>query len=235
MYKLYSFLIATPLFLIFTIIIGLLVSVSALLGFQSLPHRYFPMWWGRVCCWLYLLPVHVEGREQLDPKQSYIFVANHQGYLDILLMYGYLGHSFKWMMKEYLKKMPIVGQACMISHQIFVGDSLASIQQAVKNARETLQGGMSMSIFPEGTRTYDGRMIPFKRGAFMLANEIGLPVVPITINGSFRAFSRKARSVTRTPLSLTIHRPITPDYYQHRPTKVFMQEVYDIIALDIRL
>lgn len=233
MYKLYSFLIATPLFFILTIIVGLLVSLTALVGFQSLPHRYIPMWWGRIACWLYLLPVHVEGHERLHPQQSYVFVANHQGYIDILLMYGYLGHSFKWMMKEYLKKMPIVGQACMISRQIFVGDSLASIQQAVKNARNTLHGGMSMSIFPEGTRTYDGKMIPFKRGAFMLANEIGLPIVPITINGSFRAFSRKARSITRTPLSLIIHEPITPDYYQHKSTKVFMQEVYDIIDNDI--
>ncbi len=229
MYKLYSFLIATPLFLIATIIIGLLVSITALFGLKTLPHRILPMCWGRICCWLYLLPVHVEGREQLDTKQSYIFVANHQGYLDILLMYGYLGHSFKWMMKEYLKKMPIVGQACMISRQIFVGDSLASIQQAVKNARKTLQGGMSMSIFPEGTRSYDGTMGTFKRGAFMLANEIGLPIVPITINGSFRAFSRKDKSVTRETLSLIIHEPITPDYYQHKPTKVFMQEVHDII------
>ena len=229
MYKLYSILIATPLFFLATIIIGLFVALTALIGLQSLPHRYIPMWWGRIACWLYLLPVHVEGRERLDPQQSYIFVANHQGYFDILLMYGYLGHSFKWMMKDYLKKMPVVGQVCMISRQIFVGDSLASIQQAVKDARKTLQGGMSMSIFPEGTRSYDGTMGVFKRGAFMLANEIGLPIVPITINGSFRAFSRKAKSVTRTTLSLTIHEPIFADYYQHKPTKVFMQEVHDII------
>ena len=56
-----------------------------------------------------------------------------------------------------------------------------------------------------------------------------LPIVPITINGSFKAFSRKAKSVTRTPLSIQIHEPITPDYYQQKPTKVFMQEVHDRI------
>ena len=228
MYKLYSFLIATPLFLIFTIIIGLLVSVSALLGFKSLPHRYFPMWWGRVCCWLYLLPVHVEGREQLDPHQSYIFVANHQGYLDILLMYGFLGHSFKWMMKEYLKKMPVVGQACIISRQIFVGDSLTSIQQAVKRARTTLQGGMSMSIFPEGTRTYDGKMILFKRGAFMLANEIGLPIVPITINGSYQVMSRTMFHVDPGTITLTIHEPIPPEEFG--TIQEITQKTYDSIV-----
>lgn len=230
MYKLYSFLIATPLFVILTVIVGILVTLTALLGLKSMAHRYVPMWWGKLTFWLYLLPVHVEGRAHLDPHQSYVFVANHQGYFDILLMYGYVGHSFKWMMKDYLKKMPIVGPVCMVSHQIFVGDSLSSIQQAVKDARKTLQGGMSMSIFPEGTRSEDGKMGQFKRGAFMLANEIGLPIVPITINGSFRAFSRHAYSVTRTPLSLKIHEPIHPDYFQRKPTKEFMQEVHDIIS-----
>ena len=88
---------------------------------------------------------------------------------------------------------------------------------------------MSMSIFPEGTRTYDGKMIPFKRGAFMLANEIGLPIVPITINGSFRAFSRKAKSVTRTQVSLIIHDPITTEQRQGKNTKAIMAEVYDVI------
>ena len=230
MYKLYSFLIATPLFMVITVVVGILVILTSLLGLKSFAHRYVPMWWGKAAFWLYLLPVHVEGRENLDSQQSYVFVANHQGYFDILLMYGYLGHSFKWMMKDYLKKMPIVGQVCMVSRQIFVGDSLSSIQQAVKNARKTLQGGMSMSIFPEGTRSEDGTMGPFKRGAFMLANEIGLPIVPITINGSFRAFSRHACSVTRLQLSLKIHEPIHPDYFQHKPTKEFMQEVHDIIS-----
>jgi len=214
--------------------VGILVSITSLLRLNALAHKYIPMFWGRSACLLYLLPVHVEGHEHLQQQQSYIFVANHQGYIDILLMYGYLGHSFKWMMKEYLKKMPIIGQACMISHQIFVGESLSAINQAIIQARQTLQDGMSMSIFPEGTRSYDGQLQPFKRGAFMLANEIGLPIVPITINGSFHAFSRKARSVTRTPLSLTIHQPIMAEHYQSRPTKVFMQEIYEIINKDLK-
>ena len=104
MYKLYTIIIATPLFMLVTVIIGILVTITSLLGMKPLSHRYIPMLWGRSACWLYLLPVHVEGREKLDVRQSYVFVANHQGYLDILLMYGYLGHTFKWMMKDYLKK-----------------------------------------------------------------------------------------------------------------------------------
>lgn len=228
-YKIYALLIATPLFILFTIVIGVLVILSALFGLTRLAHYHIPRIWGRGACALYLLPVEVKGLEYLDKQQSYIFLANHQGYFDILLMYGYLSHSFKWMMKDYLKKMPVVGIACICSRQIFVGDSLASIQKAVNDARKTLRGGMSMTIFPEGTRTSDGRMQPFKRGAFMLANEIGLPIVPITIKGSYEAFSRKAWMVTRAPLSLIIHQPITNNQREGKTTKALMADVYDII------
>lgn len=230
LYKIYSTLIATPIFILWTVFIATSVSVTALLGLKAIAYHYVPMWWGKFSFWLYLLPVQVEIEEQLNPNQSYIFVANHQGYFDILLMYGYLGRGFKWMMKEYLKKMPAIGAACVFSRQIFVGDSISSIQRAVADARKTLQGGMSMSIFPEGTRSYDGKMISFKRGAFMLAKEIGLPIVPVTIDGSFRAFSRKAKIVTRTPLKLTIHKPISAEYYQSMPTKKFMEEVQGIVG-----
>ena len=97
----------------------------------------------------------------------------------------------------------------------------------------TLKGGMSMVIFPEGTRSFDGTMNPFKRGAFMLANEIGLPIVPITINGSFKVFNRKAKSLTYGKLTMTIHDPISEEQRKGKPTKVFMQEVYDIIEKDL--
>lgn len=232
-YRLYSICIATPLFILYTAIVGVLVILTSLLRIDVLAHNYIPRIWGRVSCALYLLPVHVEGRELLDKHQSYVFLANHQGYFDILLMYGFLGHGFKWMMKEYLKKMPIIGIACMCSRQIFVGDSLSSIQQAVANARKTLRGGMSMTIFPEGTRTYDGRMNDFKRGAFMLANEIGLPIVPVTINGSFAAFGRKDWVVKRKKLSLIIHEPITKEDRQGETTKQLMARVHDIIERDV--
>ncbi|MDE5869813.1 MAG: 1-acyl-sn-glycerol-3-phosphate acyltransferase, partial [Muribaculaceae bacterium] len=70
--------------------------------------------------------------------------------------------------------------------------------------------GMSLVIFPEGSRSWDGNMIPFKRGAFMLASEFGLPVVPITIDGSFKAMPRTTYNMTPAKITLTIHKPIYP-------------------------
>lgn len=229
LYKIYSFCIALPLFVAATIITAITIMIASLLGDKDYVDYFMSKWWARFTCRVFLLGVKVEGKEKLDKRQSYVFLANHQGYFDIFLTYGYLGHNFKWMMKEYLRKIPFVGIACKLSGQIFVDDSRSGIQKAVTQSRETLQGGMSMVIFPEGTRTYDGEMGEFKRGAFMLSNEIGLPIVPMTINGSFKVFSRKAKSVSHGCLSLYVHDPIEPEEYKKRPTKRLMQEVWDII------
>ena len=228
-YKIHEFCIALPIFVIVTIITALIIIAASLLGDKNVVCGILTKWWSRITCRIFLLGIEVQGNELLDKKQSYVFLANHQGYFDIFLTYGYLGHNFKWMMKEYLRKIPFVGLACQCSGQIYVGDSRVSIAKAIKQSQDTLQNGLSMVIFPEGTRTYDGKMNEFKRGAFMLANEIGLPIVPMTINGSFYVFNRKAKSVNRGTLKLFVHKPITSDYYQKRPTKVFMQEVWEII------
>ena len=234
LYKIYSFCIALPIFVVATIVTATVIMIATLFGDKDNTDYFMSKWWSRLTCRVFLLGIHVEGREVLDRHQSYVFLANHQGYFDIFLTYGYLGHNFKWMMKEYLYKIPFVGIACRASGQIFVDDTRAGITKAVEQSRKTLQRGMSMVIFPEGTRSYDGSMGEFKRGAFMLSNEIGLPVVPMTINGSFKVFNRKARSVSRGTLSLQIHEPISPDYYKSKPTKVFMQEVWDIINRDLK-
>lgn len=233
LYKFYSFCIALPLFVVATILTAVSVVIASLLGDTNFVCYHATRWWSKFTLWIFLIPVQVQGRDFIEKSQSYIFLANHQGYLDIFLIYANLGHNFKWMMKEYLRKIPFVGYACQRSKQIFVGDSRAAMHQTVVEAQQTLRDGMSMVIFPEGTRTHDGHLSPFQKGSFTLANEIGLPIVPITINGSFRAFSRKAKSVTRTPLTLTIHRPITPDDRQGKPTRVIIQEVYDMIHADL--
>jgi 1-acyl-sn-glycerol-3-phosphate acyltransferase len=229
LYKIYSFTIALPLFVILTIIVASTVIIAGFLGDTNVMSYYLPKFWSKAAFWLFLLPVKVEGRENIKKDESYVFLANHQGYFDIFLVYGYLGHNFKWMMKEYLRKIPFVGYACAKSKQIYLADGISGISKAVQQSRETLQGGMSMVIFPEGTRTKTGMMSPFKRGSFMLANEIGLPIVPLTINGSFDVFSRNAKSVSQGSVKLTIHKPIPAEERQGKASKVIMQDVYDII------
>ncbi len=164
-------------------------------------------------CLAALLPVTVEGRENLVKGQSYVFCSNHQGAYDIFLIYGYLGANFKWMMKESLRKIPFVGKACEAAGFIFVDrSSPRKVKLTIDNAREALRDGMSLVVFPEGHRSVDGKIAPYKRGAFMLADELQLPIVPLTINGSYEVLTQK-RAVDFLhwqPLRLTIHQPIYP-------------------------
>lgn len=160
-----------------------------------------------------LLPVKVEGRENIKKGESYVFVANHQGAADIPLIYGYLGANFKWMMKWQLFNIPFIGATCRASHHIAVDKRGAHrIQHTYEEARKTLSNGMSLVLFPEGSRTFTGHMCPFRRGGFMLADELQLPVVPLTINGSFNVKPRQLDLswVLWHPLTLTIHKPIYP-------------------------
>ena len=213
LYRLYQLFIALPLFCVWTIIISLTVAIGCTLGGGHWFGYYPGKSWGWLSLKFFLLPVRVEGREHLQKNQSYVFVANHQGMFDIFLIFGHLGRQFKWMMKYQLRKMPFIGFACARSHQIFVDKRGASkIKRSYDQARQILQGGISLCVFPEGARTFTGHMGSFRRGAFMLADELQLPVVPLTINGSFDVMPRQRdyHFINWHPLTLTIHEPIAP-------------------------
>lgn len=153
----------------------------------------------------------VKGSENISTGTSYVFVANHQGAYDIFSIYGYLNHQFRWMMKKSLEKIPFVGYSCRVSGQIYVDNSSPSaIRATMEAAEKQLSTGMSVVVFPEGARTFTGKMGRFKRGAFTLATEFGLPVVPITIDGAFDVLPRTKLIPRPGHIILTIHKPIMP-------------------------
>lgn len=232
LYRTYQLLIALPLIAIYTVITSLIVIIGCSLGNGHFWGYYPGKWWAQFIIRILMLPVKVEGRENLVKGQSYVFVANHQGAFDIFLIYGFLCRNFKWMMKRQLRQMPFVGKACEAAHHIFVDKRGASkIRATYDSARQTLQGGMSLVVFPEGARTFTGHMGGFKRGAFMLADDIELPVVPLTINGSFDVMPRThdMKWVIWHPLRLTIHKPIQPIGKGADNIKYLEEESYKVV------
>ena len=210
-YRIYQWLIAAPIFVVATFITALITSIGSLLFNGHFWGYWPPHYWSKFTCWLLLIRVKVKGRENIDKNTSYIFVANHQGAFDIFSIYGFLNHNFKWLMKKSLEKIFMVGPACRRAGHIFVDDSnISAIKHTITEAESTLKDGMSLVIFPEGSRSWDGKMISFKRGAFMLAAEFRLPVVPVTIDGSFRVMPRFTYNITPGTITLTIHKPINP-------------------------
>lgn len=209
-YSIYHWCIAAPIILVLTILTALVTIVGCL--FCPDFWGYYPAKiWAR--CWCYLLGVRVvvKNRELIDAKQSYVFVANHQGAFDIFSIYGFLNHNFKWMMRKGLTNIPLVGTACRAAGHILVDRrSRAAIQKTMTDAKRRLTRGMSIVVFPEGRRSDDGQMHEFKHSAFKLATEFGLPIVPIAIDGSYRVMPRDKWQVRPGKITLTINAPVMP-------------------------
>lgn len=232
LYRLYQLFIFFPLFIVVTILVALITTLGCMVGlsrwFAFGPSRF----WGWFTIRALFLPVKVEGREHLQRGQSYIFAANHQGAFDIFLLSGFLGREFKWMMKASLRKLPFVGYACEKAGFIFVDkSSRKAVAKTMDDARQRLVGGTSLAVFPEGARTFTGHMGIFRRGAFQLADELQLPVVPITIDGSFDVMPRMRdfHFAHWHRLHLVIHPPIFPTSQGTDNIKHTLEESYRVI------
>ncbi len=209
LYRIYQIVVMIPLLLVLTTLTALLTIVACALGGARWWGYHLPKWWARLFCALSLVRVRVRGRDNISTGRSYVFVANHQGAYDIFAIYGYLGHNFRWMMKKSLERIPLVGYSCRVSGHIYVDNRTPhAIRQTMQTAERRLAGGMSVVVFPEGARTPDGRLKRFKRGAYILAEEFGLPVVPVTIDGAYSVMPRQARLPRWGTITLTIHKPI---------------------------
>lgn len=227
LYKIYQVFVVIPFVVLVTIWAGSTMTVMCPvagwikkllpfeLGVMTKPDwwgSFASRWWGKSIIRVSLLPVEVKGRENIQPGTSYVFVANHQGQYDILLVCGFLGTEIRWMMKRALEKVPFLGIGCKYAGYIFVDKGNAGkVRATYRRAEEALKGGASVMVFPEGSRCRTGEMEPFRRGAFTLADELQLPVVPMTINGSYKVMPRGKALIEYHPLSLTIHKPIYPN------------------------
>lgn len=231
LYRVYQILIALPLCLVITILASVITIIGCFTGPQRIFSYYPAKIWAQSVCVLNFARVHVHGREHIDKKTSYVFVANHQGAFDIFTVYGFLGHNFKWMMKIALRKIPFVGYACYKAGHIYVDRSTPSaVRATIETAEQRLRGGMSVVVFPEGSRTRNGRVGVFKRGAYFLATEFNMPVVPMTIDGAYDIMPRTARLPRPGRIDLTIHRPIEPGSEGHDVIKLIEQSRSAIVS-----
>lgn len=211
LYIIYEICIALPIILVATILTALTTTVGGVLGNQDFWGYYPGMIWSRIICMVLFLPVKVKGKENITKSKAYIIVANHQSIFDVFMIYGYLGIKFKWLMKKELAQIPLVGTACTKAGFIYIDRSSKMKSHAsMTKASEILRRGMSMAIFPEGTRTGDGQIGKFKKGAFLLAQDLQIPILPVTINGTFQVMSRHAVLPSWHRTGITIHTPIEP-------------------------
>ncbi len=210
-YRLYQCCIAVPLLLLLTILTAVFTVICCPWRNSEFVH-HVQMFWARSFCYLMFIPVTIDGVENIRQGQSYVFVSNHQSMYDVFVIYGWLPVIFKWLMKAELRKVPFVGIACKAAGHIFVDRTHAKASaQSLAEVEKQLTGGVCTVIFPEGTRSKDGQLGRFKRGALQIALDLSLPIVPISLEGCYEVMSRDAKFVTRHPIHMHIGKPIIPE------------------------
>lgn len=229
LYIIYQYFIAFPLIIVVT----LFTAIFTILCFpwkNGKAPRAVQVFWSRSVLWFLLVPIKVTGTEHVNPKQSYVFVANHQSFLDVFAVYGWLPNNFKWLMKKEIRKVPFVGTACKVAGHIFVDRSNPrAALQSMEHIKGELVDGISTVIFPEGTRTKTGEMGRFKQGAFKIAMDLNLPVVPISLNGFYKAMPSGSAFVNpRARVHLHIGKPV--DLSQFTDINEAMQFLHDRVA-----
>jgi len=227
-YQLYKWPVYLPLMIVNSVINA---TFAALFSIVVSPRAgsFWGMMWAKITCWLTPVITKVHGRSNVVPNQSYVIVANHQTGFDIFLLYAHLGIDFKWMMKKELRRIPFIGYASEKVGHIFIDrSSPRAAILSLEEAKRKLTGGSSVLIFPEGTRSKSGQMRPFKRGAFKLALELELPVLPVTIVNSWQIKRRGFLNIVPGRAALVFHPPVKTCDYVGRPLDL-MNITRDII------
>ena len=207
-YWLWQYLIAWPLLVVLTVFTAVFTVCTVFWKNAEFVHKV-QQFWSRSFFWLMFLPVSVYGQEHIVPGQSYVFVANHQSMFDVWLVYGWLPVIFKWLMKAELRKVPFVGTGCKAAGHIFIDRrSTKAAMESLKEVEKQLVNGVCTVIFPEGTRSLNGEVGRFKRGAFQIAWDLGLPIIPLSLDGCYEVLPKGKPFVYRAPVHMHIGEPI---------------------------
>ena len=186
------------------------------------------MWGSRAGIWLAGVRVRVIGLDRFDHSKSYIFMTNHVSNLDPPIQIPVIPRQTSIMVKQELFKVPILGQAMRMGELVPVDrvNRDAGIE-AVRAAKAVVKKGMPMTIYVEGKRSYDGKLLPFKKGPFYLAMECGVPVVPMTIVGTHYVMPKRRYSIKPGEVQVIFHDPIEPKDFGSR--ECLMEKVREVI------
>jgi 1-acyl-sn-glycerol-3-phosphate acyltransferase len=166
--------------------------------------------WARGILFASRIKVTVNGLANIEPGQSYVYMSNHQSNFDIPVLLAHLPVQFRWLAKAELFKIPIFGRAMRGAGYVKIDRfNQESAFKSIKEAGSRMKNGVSVMIFPEGTRSRDGKIRPFKKGGFIMAVDSGAPIVPIILQGTWSIMEKSSLKIKTGEVTLNIAAPIT--------------------------
>ena len=230
-YQLYAWLIVWPLVVILTLLFSALAVIFSVLVSPRFSSRVVASTWGRLLAWLVPVVVAVEGGINAQQGRSYVVVCNHQSAFDILVVYGWLKLDLKWVIKQELRKIPAIGFGCEKVGHIFIDrENPTEARQTIERALGRLDNGIGILFFAEGTRSPDGKLLPFRKGAFRIAIEQQLPVLPVTVIGTRDIVPPKSLKPFPGRTRMVIHPAIETDGMSAEQIGELMNRVKTVIS-----
>ena len=219
-------IVLIPVFFFLSFVWAIICYVTHLFpGGEDRAHRYL-IGWARFSIRLARLDVTVAGLERLDLHQTYVFMPNHASFLDILLVFAFIPHNFRSIVKKEFFSIPFLGLTVKSSGQIPLDRKHPRKGlQAIKKAADLLKSGVSIVVFPEGTRSRDGKVHEFKTTLFILPIRAKVAVVPVLIEGTFHALRRGSVLIKRRPTKVTFLDPMPTDSLSDKDRASFAEKV----------
>jgi 1-acyl-sn-glycerol-3-phosphate acyltransferase len=191
-----------------TLFLGSLIIVLSPLDPSGNFVHYIGKFWARLNIYLGFCRVRVRGKELIDPEKTYIVMSNHQSLFDVLALIAYLPLQLRWVVKEEIRRMPVFGYALQRMGHIYVDRVRGeSIRRSIEKAAQKIKNNTSVVFFPEGSRGDQGELLKFRKGGFILAQESGHPILPITINGSRFVLPKNTMELMPGKIEIRIHPP----------------------------
>ena len=186
--------------------------------------------WARSILMASRVPVRVSGLSNIEPDKSYVYMANHQSNFDIPVLLGYLPVQFRWLAKAELFKIPLFGRAMRGAGYVKIDRfNQESAFESINEAARKMRNGVSVMIFPEGTRSKDGRIKSFKKGGFFMAVDSGVPIVPVIIRGTWPIMAKTSLRINRGDVEMEIAKPIDTTGYSKETKEELMNKVRTVI------
>ncbi len=218
-----STFIVTPIF-------GTPGTLFGLIDFSGDLSHLCGRWWSRTVCNLNGVKVEIRGGENVLRDSAQIFASNHQGYFDIFSLMGYLPVQIRWVSKRILFHIPFMGWTMSAARYVSVKrEDRREAYKALMTTIGVIKKGKSVVIFPEGTRSPDGKVAEFKKGSLILAQRTGAPIVPVSITGSIRVIKKNSFIIRSGKIVVTIDKPIETKNLTKENQKVILQELRDTI------
>jgi 1-acyl-sn-glycerol-3-phosphate acyltransferase len=218
------------------LILGIVIFITYPFDRRGKVIHHYGRLWGKIALLVNRVKVRVEGIEHLKGEGPYIFMSNHQGTYDIFALLGHLPFQFRWLAKKELFSVPFFGWVMAAAGYVNVDrEGTRKTVEAMNEAAQKIREGMSVVIFPEGSRSPDGSIQPFKKGGFTLAIKSKVPIIPISIIGSREIMPKGKLTVTSGEIRIRIDHPIETQNYSLKDRKSLMEKVRQTISKNFKL